>query len=126
MDKVLTTYGPITTDFKVMARLIKRMRDIKSKKVIPHRLDCYEVGECYEYIKNKTKDILINVTMEIFNPSLNYPPHIDDGGISYFIPLEPGNFYINTVSYPIVPFDDGAALIKDKLPAQLLIRWLQD
>lgn len=30
--------------------------------------------------------------------------HVDDGGISYFIPLEEGVFQIGGVNYPIVPF----------------------
>lgn len=103
----LVVYGAITEDFKIMAQLKKRMISIKSGQVKEHRVDCYSGGNYVpDYIVDKFDSIGIPSPkdVEIFNPSEKYPPHHDRGGISYFIPLESGTFYIGGVNYPVVPF----------------------
>lgn len=110
---ILISYGAVTERFKVMAGLIKKMKSIKNGEIEQTRVDCYE----FEYFtdlleKFKNKGINVPKDIEIFCPSDNYPPHVDSGGTSYFIPLEKGNFYIDGINYPVVPFvlysfDDG-------------------
>jgi hypothetical protein len=114
MDRFrLLSYGHISTDFKVMAKLKKVMIKIKNGEIEQHRIDCYKFTDT-NLLEGKFKDLGINFpnNVEIFYPSDKYPSHIDEGGISYFIALENGEFYIDGVSYPIVPFvlyafDDG-------------------
>lgn len=101
----LVSYGAITKDFKVMAGLTKRMNEIKNGKIEAHRLDCYPIGTVPD-INRKFESIghPQPQNMEIFMPSANYPSHVDEGGMSYFIPLEEGIFTIDDVDYMITPF----------------------
>lgn len=112
---MLTSYGLIGPDFKTYAKLRKMLDKIKSGAVAQHKVDCYPCDELQ----------LINTTfekfgirppknIEVFYPSERYPSHTDgpEGGESFFIPLESGDFLYDGVSYPIVPFvlysfDDG-------------------
>lgn len=104
----LTSYGAVSTDFKIIAllsRLYEKTSDIK-----PHRLDCYNVDDYSDKLndaiklKFKESELKPYGSKEVFKPSKNYPSHKDEGGISYFIPLEEGWFTIENVNYPIVPF----------------------
>lgn len=115
MTKIsLTSYGAVTDDFRTIAYLKNQMSKIKSGGIASHRVDCYHLEKIPGAIVGKLKEIGCTLTkeLEVFLPSDNYPPHVDDGGQSYFIPLESGYFYIDGVNYPIVPFvlygfDDG-------------------
>lgn len=103
----LISYGSISKDFKVIARLSKLLVKIKNGEVSQIRLDCFPTGgKETEEINNKFKecDLPSPKSSEVFLPSINYPSHVDEGGISYFIPLEEGKFLIENVSYPVVPF----------------------
>jgi hypothetical protein len=106
----LISYGSISDDFKVIAQMSNLLKKIKKSEIKPHRLDCYSLQSLCKFaqssIKNKFKEnnLLIPENMEVFKPSENYPSHTDEGGTSYFIGLEKGNFLIGNVSYPIVPF----------------------
>lgn len=89
------------------------MRLIKKGQIEQHRVDCYSIGTVPD-INRKFESLFLPQpkSIEIFYPSQNYPPHTDEGGISYFIALEKGEFYIDNVSYHVTPFvlyafDDG-------------------
>lgn len=98
-------FGAVTEKFSSIANLKKELNKIKTGAVAPVRVDCYPytIGNM---IYNKFKNIGLDIPQEgeIFYPSEVYPPHIDGEGFSYFIPLESGNFTIDGVVYPIVPF----------------------
>lgn len=102
----LISYGAISTDFKKIANFSKIIDKIKESKQT--RLDCYQYHtDIIDEVLTKKfidKDLEPPISIEIFAPSKNYPMHIDNGGISYFIPLEEGVFQIGGVNYPIVPF----------------------
>ena len=102
----LIVYGAVAEDFKTIAYLKNQMTKIKDGLIKKHRLDCYNLEKIPGEIVSKLKDCKINLTQdfEVFLPSEKYPPHCDEGGISYFIPLESGTFYIGGVNYPVVPF----------------------
>jgi len=103
----LISYGSVSKDFKIIARLSKLLMKIKNDEIAQIRLDCYPTGgNGLEEINAKFKDSGLGTpkSSEVFLPSINYPSHVDEGGISYFIPLEEGRFLIENVSYPIVPF----------------------
>ena len=103
----LIVYGAVTEDFVIIAQLKKKMLKVKSGQVEEHRVDCYSMGDDIpHYIMDKFERMGVPSPKggEIFNPSEKYPPHHDRGGISYFIPLESGTFYIGGVNYPVVPF----------------------
>ena len=104
----LISYGSIAKDFKVMAQLTKLLAKVKNGEVTQNRVDCYNITSqsILDSIIIKFKDVNLDlpISSEIFLPSTNYPSHIDEGGISYFIPLEEGKFLIGGVFYPIVPF----------------------
>lgn len=112
---ILNSYGAITKDFKVIAKLKKYLEKINNKQLNQTRLDCYKIEErevIYDLFDKLS--LPVPIAIEIFKPSDNYPVHIDGGGISYFIPLESGLFFIEGVNYPIVPFvlysfNDGIA-----------------
>lgn len=103
---MLVSYGYITSSFKTIAKLKKQLDKIKNGEVNSHKLDCYKINEIPDLEAKFVNELKIPApkSIEIFYPSDKYPPHTDDGGISYFVALENGNFYINNVSYPIVPF----------------------
>lgn len=113
MKEQLISYGAVCQDFKIIAQLKKQMFEIKNNKINQHRIDCYKILDTKILnIKFDNLGIELPKNIEIFYPSDKYPPHIDEGGISYFIALESGNFYIDGITYPIVPFilyafDDG-------------------
>lgn len=107
----LISYGSVSKDFKIIAQLSKLLTKIKNGEIPQDRLDCYSVdknistnlkGEIYNKFKSSNLDI--PTSSEVFLPSMNYPSHVDEGGTSYFIPLEEGRFLIENVSYLIVPF----------------------
>ena len=106
----LISYGSISKDFKVIAQMSKLLKRVKNKEIEQHRVDCYTVDSLSTHAKNeitekfRENNIDTPKNMEVFYPSENYPSHIDEGGISYFIALENGKFLIEDVSYPIVPF----------------------
>ncbi len=107
----LISYGSISKDFKIMAQLTNLFNKIKFSDIKETRLDCYDISKHFsiavkESIDKKFNDIKINIptNIEVFYPSVNYPSHVDGGGISYFIPLEEGLFLIEGVNYSIVPF----------------------
>jgi hypothetical protein len=109
----LLSYGAVSNDFKFIAQLKKVMIQVKNGDLKPHRLDCYEFTNT-KVIENKFINLELEIprNIEIFYPSDKYPSHIDEGGVSYFIALESGNFYIDGVTYRVVPyvlyaFDDG-------------------
>lgn len=114
MDKmILISYGAVSKDFKVIAQLKKQMYKVKNNEIEPHRVDCYKITDRTPF-DTKFTDLGMTLpkNIEIFNPSDKYPSHTDDGGISYFVALESGNFYIDGITYPVVPFvlyafDDG-------------------
>lgn len=106
----LTIYGSITNKFGIFAEATYFCNNIKNDKIKQSRLNCYYkhdlpprilkcIAEKLKLLKLETQD-----KIEIFYPSQNYPPHTDEGGISYFIPLEEGTFSINGVNYPVIPF----------------------
>lgn len=107
----LISYGSISKDFKIIAQLSKLLLKIKNEGVSQNRLDCYSI---HNHISDKAQNTIYDKftrsklttpeSVEIFIPSVNYPSHTDEGGVSYFIPLEEGRFLIENVSYPIVPF----------------------
>jgi hypothetical protein len=107
MNKVsLISYGAVTTNFAQIAVMKRLSEKIKSSELKSgNRLDCYPTVFS-DFYQEKFTDCDLDVpnSIEVFAPSDNYPPHIDDGGTSYFIPLEKGNFSIDGISYPIVPF----------------------
>lgn len=94
---MIKIHGRITRDFKEISRLKK----LEGKL---YRTDCYQLDSFDEaFVKNLVKREITDV--EIFNPSLSYPPHIDDVNFpSYFIALEDGVFYYDGVNYVITPF----------------------
>lgn len=107
----LISYGSLSKDFKIMAQLTKLFNKIKNHEIKEYRVDCYEVkSHCSIPLlqsiedKFKEKELRWSSHLEVFYPSEHYPDHIDEGGISYFIPLESGLFNIGGVSYPVVPF----------------------
>lgn len=104
----LISYGSVSKDFKVMAQLTNLLNSIKQGEVKQFRLDCYVIPSKSVIKSITTKfealDIPMFESIEVFYPSTNYPSHVDEGGTSYFIALENGNFLIENVSYPIVPF----------------------
>lgn len=110
---VLASYGAVSKNFAIMAKLKKELQKVKAGLTPQHRVDCYNITDIL-CLREKFLNLKIKFpeNVEIFYPSENYPPHSDGGGISYFIPLESGNFYIDGISYPVVPFvlysfDDG-------------------
>lgn len=104
----LISYGSVSKDFKIMAQLTNLLSKIKQGEVKQFRLDCYAISSKSIIesitIKFEVSGIPMFDSVEVFCPSTNYPSHIDEGGTSYFIALEKGNFLIGNVSYPIVPF----------------------
>jgi hypothetical protein len=114
MEKfTLISYGAISKDFKGIAQLKKQMFKVKNGEIEQHRVDCYKITDT-KIFETKFTDLGVEIPreIEIFYPSEKYPSHVDGGGISYFVALESGNFYIDGITYPIVPFvlyafDDG-------------------
>jgi hypothetical protein len=106
----LISYGSISKDFKVMAQLTIILNKIKNNEIEQSRVDCYSLNQLPKSAlveidkKFNEKNLSIPKQIEIFYPSQNYPSHTDDGGTSYFIGLESGEFLIGDVNYPIVPF----------------------
>lgn len=104
----LISYGAVSSDFKVMAQMTSLLNKIKQGEIKETRLDCYAVSSLniIEHINKKFERIHFShpTNIEVFLPSKNYPSHVDEGGVSYFIPLEEGIFSISGVNYPIVPF----------------------
>ena len=103
---ILISYGAITEDFKDIARLKKRLKNINNKQSNEIRLDCYSFLDDRDIICRLFEKLKLPAPLafEIFKPSENYPPHTDGGNTSYFIPLESGTFFIGNINYPIVPF----------------------
>lgn len=105
---VLTIYGSVSKKFKILAQLTKLLATIKSGAIIQTRLDCYNITNNLIFETINKKFIECNLQsfkqIEVFLPSQKYPSHIDEGGLSYFIPLESGNFLIDGVNYPVIPF----------------------
>lgn len=106
----LISYGAVSTDFKIIATLNKLNSKIEAGEFQEHRLDCYKFYEYSDKLNDALKDKFRNrglipyISAEVFKPTKNYPAHCDEGGTSYFIPLEEGCFSIENVNYPIVPF----------------------
>lgn len=107
------SYGQVSKDFKTLAKLFIQLNKVKNKEVPQTKVDCY-LFTGIDLLQPKFTDINLPMPkdMEIFHPSMKYPPHTDKGGLSYFIPLESGIFSIDGVDYPVVPFvlyafDDG-------------------
>lgn len=103
----LVSYGAATSDFKVIARLTNQMNKIKIGQAIPHRCDCYQVeGNSHQEFLDKIKLItgMFPQNVEIFYPSDNYPPHTDEGGLSFLVPLESGVFTIDGTDHSVDPF----------------------
>lgn len=107
----LISYGSLSKDFKIMAQLTKLFNKVKNKEIKEFRVDCYDIKvHCsipvLQSIDKKFEEIGMSgpTHLEVFYPSEHYPDHVDEGGISYFIPLESGLFNIGGVSYPVVPF----------------------
>lgn len=103
----LISYGSISKNFSDIAKLSNFFKKIKNKDIKQTRLDCYELNlDLHPILNRKWNDCNMKLVfnIEIFYPSQNYPDHTDNGGISYFIPLEEGIFTISNVNYPIVPF----------------------
>lgn len=117
MDKEISLicYGQVTEKFKCFAGLTNMLKNIRLGQIKQSRVDCYPIDNVPIYLSNKIKKCkieLIEDSFEIFVPTQNYPSHVDEGGVSYFVPLEGGLFFIDGVSYPVVPFvlygfDDG-------------------
>lgn len=104
-NTVLMVYGPVSTDFKDIAKLKNQAIKIKSGQVQQHRLDCYRLDNTRLFHELFARlNIQMPENVEVFWPSDNYTAHTDEGGTSYFVPLESGFFYIDGVSYPVVPF----------------------
>lgn len=101
----LISYGAISQDFKSIAKLKKEMFKVKGNDIQEHRVDCYETTNS-NIINSKFEKLGLKVptNIEIFYPSDKYPAHVDEGGVSYFVGLESGNFFIDGINYPIVPF----------------------
>ncbi|AGO47547.1 hypothetical protein Phi4:1_gp014 [Cellulophaga phage phi4:1] len=106
----LISYGRITENFKTIAQLKDYFNKIKNKEIPSNRLDCYPTDKlnvkALSAIINKFTASKLDMPKdwEIFYPSDSYPSHTDEGGTSYFIGLESGNFTIGDISYPIVPY----------------------
>jgi hypothetical protein len=123
----LVSYGSIIEDFKSLAQIKNQIKQMKSGMVKQHRLDCYYFEKNPNCVINKMKEIgklPLQSYIEVFIPSDNYPPHKDEGGTSYFIPIESGEFFIDGVNYPVIPFvlygfDDGK-LHNTNFPAIML------
>lgn len=102
------SYGAVSSDFKVMVQMTSLLNKIKQGEIKERRLDCYIIPSLniIEHINKKFESINFQhpTNVEVFIPSINYPAHTDEGGTSYFIPLEEGIFSISGVNYPIVPF----------------------
>lgn len=107
MNEQLISYGPISNEFRVLAKYKNYLDNmINEDKVPQHRLDCYRLLINYNDILDRFSTLSLEkpTEVEIFQPSCNYPPHIDGDGVSYFIPLEEGVFQIEGVEYVVIPF----------------------
>lgn len=108
--EVLISYGSISKDFKIFAELRKFLVKVKSGEIKEHRLDCYPTdplsNNIIVQIANKVADSNLGdpTNIELFYPSNDYPPHVDGEGRSCFVALERGQFYIDGVTYDVVPF----------------------
>lgn len=102
----LIIYGAIADDFAKLAGYRKMYQSAITGDLKYLRVDCWELPSIPVSLRQKFSEVGIQFPrhLEIFNPSTDYPPHKDEGGISYFIPLESGIFTIKGVSYPVVPF----------------------
>jgi len=101
---MMISYGAISNNFAIIAKLSRLLEKVKDGSLIQSRHDCYELTDHFFLTKFDELNIERPKAIEIFYPSQQYPPHIDKGGVSYFIPLENGNFYFDGITYPIVPF----------------------
>lgn len=101
----LTSYGMVFTDFKHIAKYRKILEKIQNGELEQTRVDCYPL-EMSDEIRGKFSSscLALPTEIEIFCPSDNYPSHVDEGDISYFIALESGTFTIGGVDYIITPF----------------------
>lgn len=101
----LVCLGAVTDNFKTIAKLKKFITQINNNEIKSERLDCYNYVIGID-VFNKFKSLELDSprTYEIFYPSEIYPPHKNSGGTSFFIPLESGNFWIDNISYPVLPF----------------------
>ena len=113
MKTSLVSYGTIVKDFSFFARIRKELDKVKSGSLPQKRVDCYEITDVT--IKREinlyfSEELIENISIEIFYPSTTYPSHIDSTPntrnitTSYFIAMESGEFTINDICYPIVPF----------------------
>lgn len=106
----LISYGSVTTDFKLIAQLNGLIKKANTGELKKTRLDCFRIEGVISHALNDAieKKLAENkleiLEFELFKPTKNYPSHVDEGGTSYFIPLEEGTFVIGDVHYPIVPF----------------------
>lgn len=93
---IFSCYGSVSNDFKIFAKIIKELEKIKETE--QSRLDCYEFSnfssKVREAIQTKISQVVDGLTtIEIFIPSRDYPNHVDEGGLSFFIPLEDYGYF---------------------------------
>lgn len=115
---ILQVHGALTTNFKVIAQLKKFLKKVECGDVVEYRCDCFKLDELHSLAKTEIAKTLNELCeVEQYEIELNYPMddyqcHVDQGGISYIIPLQPGTMNINgcdvSVSpYVVYSFDDG-------------------
>lgn len=106
----LISYGSVTTSFKLIAQLNGLIKKADTGEIKATRLDCFKLDLVFSHALDNAIGTKFSAnglkydTIELFKPTRNYPSHADEGGTSYFIPLEEGIFSIGDVNYPIVPY----------------------
>lgn len=102
-------------------KLISAFRDNVALQK-PDRKDCYEVPEfLHDMINNICDELEIEgVTeedCEIFDPSVEYPPHIDKGGLTLTMPLSEGCI-LRVGNYTVYPQKNAVYMFDDRIPHQ--------
>lgn len=109
---MLKIHGRVFRGFSSFAALTRLRNSIKpTNKLDCMSLDDYDKERWYHEIGAKIacafgQSCVGIKEMEIFCPTQKYPDHVDSEtpSISFFIPLEPGEFILDGLAHPVIPY----------------------
>ncbi len=130
---IFSCYGVISNDFKIFAKIVNELEKIRETE--QSCLDCYEFSKfsspIRDAVQNKISQVVNGLTtIEIFIPSRDYPNHVDEGGLSFFIPLEDCGYFTSggirhkVNMFNLYSFDDGVEHNTDV--ACIMIKLIED
>ncbi len=88
----ISFYGQITARFPVYVSTIKWLEKISLGQIVPTRYGCYSISSLHSELFSAIAQLLDlsleDWKMEVYFPDRDFPPHTDEGGISFMVPLD--------------------------------------